>query len=90
MKDAQRRWRAHPRTLFGEDEPAEHAGWWSPGELSEEVAGFLGNTVAMVEKVYAHHHPDYLRKAADALVGVDNSKSSSIGREMPLWRSPET
>lgn len=34
-----------------------------------EVARFLGDTEAMVEKVYGKHSPDYLRRAADALAG---------------------
>lgn len=33
----------------------------------EQVASFLGNSAAMVEKVYGHQHPDHLRQAADAL-----------------------
>jgi len=32
-----------------------------------EVAGFLGMTVETVERVYGHHHPDYLKRAAEAL-----------------------
>jgi hypothetical protein len=32
-----------------------------------EVARFLGNTEKMVERVYGHHAPDYLRRAAAAL-----------------------
>jgi integrase len=31
-----------------------------------EIAGLLGDTLATVEKTYAHHHPDYLKKAANA------------------------
>jgi hypothetical protein len=31
-----------------------------------DIAGILGDTLATVEKTYAHHHPDYLRKAANA------------------------
>lgn len=31
-----------------------------------EIAGVLGDTLATVEKTYAHHHPDYLRKAVNA------------------------
>lgn len=31
-----------------------------------EIAGVLGDTLATVEKTYAHHHPDYLRKAINA------------------------
>ena len=30
-----------------------------------EIAGVLGDTVATVEKRYAHHHPDYLRAAVN-------------------------
>lgn len=36
-------------------------------ETFEEVARFLGTTVAMIERVYGHHHPDFLRGAAKAL-----------------------
>ncbi len=32
-----------------------------------DVAGMLGNTVAMVEEVYGHHSSSHLRRAADAL-----------------------
>ena len=35
-----------------------------------DIARFLGNSEAMVEKVYGHHSDDYLRHAADALGGV--------------------
>lgn len=31
-----------------------------------EIAGVLGDTLATVEKTYAHHHPDYLRRAINA------------------------
>ncbi|MNE82137.1 site-specific tyrosine recombinase XerC [compost metagenome] len=31
-----------------------------------EVAGVLGNSVAVVEKTYAHHCPDHLRTAVNA------------------------
>ncbi len=34
-----------------------------------EVARMLGDTEAIVEKVYGKHSPDYLRRAADALAG---------------------
>jgi integrase len=34
-----------------------------------EAAGFLGMTRETLERVYGHHHPDYLREAADALSG---------------------
>ena len=31
------------------------------------VAGYFGITLNMVERVYGHHHPDYLRSAAEAM-----------------------
>lgn len=32
-----------------------------------DAAGFLGMTVETLERVYGHHHPDYLKSAAEAL-----------------------
>jgi integrase len=32
-----------------------------------EAAGFLGMTVEMIDQVYGHHHPNYLRNAAHAI-----------------------
>ena len=32
-----------------------------------EVAGYLGMTVEMIERVYGHHNEDHLRAAARAL-----------------------
>jgi integrase len=47
------------------------ASWMVQGGVSFElVASFLGNSVAMVEKVYGHLHPEHLRGAAAALSGV--------------------
>ncbi len=34
-----------------------------------KVAGYLGQSVARTTERYAHHHPDHLRQAADALDG---------------------
>lgn len=34
-----------------------------------QIAGFLGDTMTTVERNYAHHHPDYLKGAANALMG---------------------
>jgi hypothetical protein len=34
-----------------------------------EAAGFLGMSVEMLDKVYGHHHPDYLGNAAQAAGG---------------------
>ena len=32
-----------------------------------EAAGFLAMTLDTLERNYAHHHPDHLRRAAEAL-----------------------
>ena len=32
-----------------------------------DAAGYLGMTVAMLESVYGHHHPDHMRSAVEAL-----------------------
>ncbi len=32
-----------------------------------EAAGFLGMSVEMLDRVYGHHHPNHLRKAAHAI-----------------------
>lgn len=34
-----------------------------------EAAGFLGMSVEMLERVYGHHHPGFLRNAAKAMAG---------------------
>jgi integrase len=42
-------------------------GTWSAmaGKSMFDIAGMMGDTVATVTKTYAHHHPDYLRDAAN-------------------------
>ncbi|MCA1939364.1 MAG: site-specific integrase [Caenispirillum bisanense] len=35
-----------------------------------EIAGFLGHTVQRTTELYAHHHPDYMETARDALDGI--------------------
>lgn len=32
-----------------------------------QAAGFLGMSAEVLEKTYGHHHPDYLKDAADAI-----------------------
>jgi integrase len=39
------------------------------GVPTRETAGYLGTSEKVVEKVYGHHHPDYLAKARDAFSG---------------------
>ena len=46
------------------------------GILFEMVAKFLGNSKEMVERVYGHHSPEWLRLAADAL-------SSQVAEKTP-------
>lgn len=46
------------------------ATWMAIGGIPmSEIARYLGNSEAMVEKVYAKHSPDYLRRAAEVLSG---------------------
>jgi integrase len=49
-----------------------------------QIARFSGDTEAMIEKVYGHHAPDYLRAAAEALAGrsaprLAAGKSDDVG-----------
>jgi len=39
-----------------------------------QIAGFLGMTVEMLERVYGHHHPDYQRAAAEAVASSPGQK----------------
>ncbi len=42
--------------------------WMLQGGIDPwKAAGLVGMTVDMVQQVYGHHHPDYLRDAARAL-----------------------
>jgi hypothetical protein len=38
------------------------------GRPFEEIAKYLNTTVAMIEKVYGHHAPDFLKTASNALM----------------------
>jgi integrase len=42
-----------------------------------EAAGFLGMTVATLDRVYGHHHPDHLRSAARA-IGYHRRQSLAV------------
>jgi integrase len=56
------------------------ASWMLQGGVPVgEVARYLGDTEAMVERVYGHHRPDYLRRAADVLAqsGAETQKPAS-------------
>jgi integrase len=53
------------------------------GRPLEEVARFLGDTVHRVEKVYAHHSPEYLRAATGALAGSPRSSPGIVETSGP-------
>ena len=44
-----------------------------------KAAGLLGMTVETLQRVYAHHHPDYLRDAAEAL-GRQNGDRLTVNK----------
>jgi hypothetical protein len=54
-----------------------------------EAAGFLGMSVEMLDRVYGHHHPDYLRAAARA-IGYRPRQSLAITLAVASERSPRT
>jgi integrase len=49
----------------------------------EKVAAYLGNRKEMVERVYGHHSPEWLREGAEALSGPVEQSGAS-GTENPL------
>jgi hypothetical protein len=48
-----------------------------------ETAGFLGMSVEMLDRVYGHHHPKHLRKAATAL-GYRRKETLAVSLAVPL------
>lgn len=46
------------------------------------VAAYLGNSVQMVERVYGHHSPEWLRRAADALTGREVSSANGLDNKI--------
>ena len=42
------------------------------------AAGYLGMSVEVLLNTYGHHHPDYLREAADAFGGKSGKKKVSV------------
>src|SRR6201999_2330019 len=41
-----------------------------------QAAGYLGMSSQILERVYGHHHPDYMRAAADA---ITSKQSRNVG-----------
>ena len=51
-----------------------------------QAAGYLGMSAEMIERHYGHHHPDYMRGAAQA---ITTKQSQNVSLVIPLV-SPET
>jgi hypothetical protein len=43
-----------------------------------QAAGFLGMSVQTLLEVYSHHHPDYMREAADAIGSRVRKRNVSV------------
>ena len=41
-----------------------------------QAAGYLGMSAAMIERTYGHHHPDYMRGAAEAITSKQSQNVS--------------
>ena len=46
-----------------------------------QAAGYLGMSAAMIERTYGHHHPDYMRGAAQA---ITSKQSQNVSLVIPL------
>jgi hypothetical protein len=40
-----------------------------------QAAGYLGMSTGMVERTYVHHHPDYMRAAAQAITAKQSQNA---------------
>ena len=43
-----------------------------------QAAGYLGMSVQMIERTYGHHHPDYMRGAAQAITSKQQQNVSLV------------
>jgi hypothetical protein len=43
-----------------------------------QAAGFLGMSAEMIERTYGHHHPDYMRGAAEAITSKQPKNVSLV------------
>jgi hypothetical protein len=43
-----------------------------------QAAGYLGMSAAMIERTYGHHHPDYMRGAANAITAKQPQNASLV------------
>jgi hypothetical protein len=49
-----------------------------------EAAGYLGMSAEMVERTYGHHHPEYMRAAAQATTA---KQSANVSLVIPLVKA---
>jgi hypothetical protein len=56
------------------------------GVDKSEAAGFLGMTIELLDRVYGHHHPQHLQRAANA-IGY-RPKNGKIGETLGRDRKP--
>jgi integrase len=42
-----------------------------------QAAGYLGMSSQILERVYGHHHPDYMRAAANAITSKQSKNAGS-------------
>jgi hypothetical protein len=43
-----------------------------------QAAGYLGMSAQMIERTYGHHHPDYMRGAAQAITSKQSQNVSLV------------
>jgi hypothetical protein len=48
-----------------------------------QAAGYLGMSAEVLERTYGHHHPDYMRVAAQA---ITSKQSQNVSLVIPLVR----
>jgi integrase len=49
-----------------------------------QAAGYLGMSAQMIERTYGHHHPDYMRGAAEAITSKQPANVSGRGGNVSL------
>jgi len=49
-----------------------------------QAAGYLGMSAAVIERTYGHHHPDYMRAAAQAITSKQPANVSGQGGNVSL------
>lgn len=66
------------RALLAHEDASAAAWLVMDGVPLREVARLLGNSEAMVEKVYGKHAPDYLRRAVNSLSLTGNRLQNKL------------